>query len=368
MKQTNAKIMLLGMIGLFLMLVVVDAVMADEYCLLQMTKGQRIHVSDSYYYTCTHTICQICVDSKQGYAPNKCSKVGICEGGSGPGNEPNLTLSAIFPFADNGVFTKQTFFLEIYTNKIANIDLIDNVAGTQRNLCPNCAEYRKSANFKQGFNDITIRAVKGGEVLEKRIRFFIDNQKPRITKTLPAQKKFSSGDFIIYYDEDNIKSITLSYGSSDAPITKALTGCESGKKKNCTATVDLSSFDGQEISYWFTILDVADNLVASKPIKVLVDKTAPNVLSFNYTVDSKRKSVNFMISLTDANMDKILYYDNGATRAVNLCTTLSKDKNNPSILICNKKANFRTGHHVLDMEIKDKAGNLVSRTAEFDID
>lgn len=328
---------------------------ADNFCFIKLADGQSVQITTKDKYTCTHTICQVCVDaSTKWYAAwTKCSS--LCD--QQPVEEQPLSLSAIFPFPDNGVFTKQSFFMDIHTNKIASIFLIDNVAGTQRTLCPNCNDYQKSTSFKQGFNDITIQAVKGNEVQEKRIRFTIDNMKPRIYKTLPLSNKYGTGEFSVSYDEDNIKIFTLNYGTPSNMLTKSLS-CPSGKKQTCIVNADLKPFDGQQINYYFTIADIADNTVSSKPVKIYVDMTKPVIDSFSFNIS--KTYVAFNITISDVNLDKVIYYDNGDTRQKILCSSMRTGK-------CYKRVSFKKGDHDVLLQVTDKAGNFVEKQISFSI-
>lgn len=341
-------------LAFFLVLTLINMVYADSYCFLKLGKGEKIQITQNDFYTCWHTICQVCTNSSGWYASwTKCKD--LCSQ-SNPA-EQNLTLTTNWPFSDNGVFTKQSFFLDITTNKIANIDLIDNILQKQKNLCPNCREYKKSYTARQGANDITIRAVKGNEIKEKRIRFFVDNIKPRISKTLPASGKFASSLFSVFYDEENIKEIKINYGISSNMKSQTLENCPSGKKQNCAIGIDLSEYDNQEIVYWFEISDIANNIISSRTIKIKIDETAPiiNSLTFNQL----RNYVTFTIDVTEKNLGKIYYSDNGEREKI-LCTSL---KNN----VCNKKLSFRQGEHSVSIIVKDKAGNSASQNLNFEI-
>jgi len=329
---------IIGIFAMIVLLGVINSVLAaDGFCFVRLGNGQSIPaeiVSSTKHMTCDGTACsvhglrdessflQVCTDSRGYYASyTKCDKICANNGNVNPAVQ-NLTLVATFPFADGGVFTKQTFFMDIQTNKIASITLIDNVAGTQRNLCPNCVSYQRPMNFKQGFNDITIRAMKGGEIKEKRISFFIDNLKPRITKTMPLQNKFANGDFIVSYDEANVKNVLLNYGTSGNVLSSESVSCPSGKAQSCMFNVNLSDFDGMSVDYWFTITDVANNAVSSRKVKVLVDNTMPVINSFTYSI--KGTYVTFNMNVYDKNMDKIIYYDNDDPKVRILCNGLNK--------------------------------------------
>lgn len=360
--------------GMIMLLGVINSIFAaDGYCFVRLGNGQSIPseiTSSTKHMTCDGTKCmvhgllsdssflQVCTDSRGYYASyTNCGSI-CANNGHTNSTFTNLTLVANFPFANGGVFTKQTFFMDILTNKISFISLIDNIAGTQRTLCPNCVSYNKVMSFKQGFNDVTIRAVKGDEIMEKRVTFFIDNLKPRITKTMPLQNKFANGDFIVNYDEANIKIIELKYGTGGNIVTQNSTVCPNGKSQSCMINGDLTAYDGMEIEYWFIISDVANNMVSSKKTKVFVDKTMPSINSLNYVV--KGAYVTFTLNINEKNMDKVYYYLDEDSKQKILCTGLNKG-------ICSKRIGFRSGHHVMDIQVRDKAGNVVSRVIEFDV-
>ncbi len=360
LKKKNTKKVIGGFFTLILIAVLIGFASAEDYCILKMTKGQKIQITATDFYTCKHTLCQVCATASipHWYSSNPYRCKVLCDSSSGVPNQ-SLTLSVNWPFSDNGIFTKQSFFMDIATNKISSIYMIDNIAGKQRNLCPNCNSYRKSVNFKQGLNDITIRAVKGLEVKETSIKFFIDNQKPRISRTLPASNKYANGSFVVYYDEANLKKVELSYGETSNILKKELTGCESGKAKSCSTYVDLSAFDGKTIDYWFTITDIADNSVSSRSLKILVDKTAPVINAFTHNVS--KTYATFNISITEKNFDKIVYYDNGETRQRILCSGTLRNN------LCTKRLSFRKGSHNVEFVASDKAGNTARRTVQFEI-
>ncbi|MBS3075599.1 hypothetical protein J4429_04025 [Candidatus Pacearchaeota archaeon] len=329
---------------------------ADDFCFLTLGDGEKIPITGTDFYTCTHTKCSVCATASipHWYASwNKCAIA--C--GEEPQNEKNLTLSANFPFSNGGVYTKQNFLMNILTNKISSIYLIDNIAGKQKSICPNCMSYKKSATFKQGFNDITIRAVKGAEIEEKRITFFIDNKKPRITKTFPLSKKYANGNFTVFYDEDNVKKIELNYGTLDNFQNNVLAECESGKSKSCSINIDLAVFENQAVSYWFKITDIADNEIESKHINIFVDRTAPVINNINYSIT--KTNVNFIIDLNENNFYKVFYSDNEKKLKI-LCSSLKNS-------ICSKKINFKKEHHDVNIVVMDKAGNFVSSPISFDI-
>lgn len=360
--MTNNNQIKYGILAILLIISILffanNIIAKEGYCYLTLTNGQSVPVSPTFNYNCDHTQCQVCVNASDWYAPfNYCERLCDDNGNhSGGGEVSPLTLYANFPFTNGSIFKKQSFPLDIGTNYICSITLVDVEHQNQINLCPNCNNVKRSVNFPEGPNEIIIRAVKGVEVLEKRISFFIDNKKPRIIKTTPLPNKFISGDFTIVYDESNLVKTELFYGLKGSPVSTIL-NCESGLKQTCTQHIDLGAYEGKSIEYWFTITDVANNIVSSKPIKVFVDSLGPTINVFNFSVS--KKNVDFYISVSDANMDKVIYYDNNDVRSKILCSNV-KNK-------CSKKISFKTGHHVLNFIAVDKAGNTTPFTAEFDI-
>lgn len=373
-KMSKKKIILGLGIMFVLALTLVSFVAADDYCLLSMTKGQKIHVTSTSYYTCTHTTCsQICVYNNGQWqswyaAYSNCQGNGIkvCSfNGIGGNSVPdNFTMTASFPFSDGAVLTKQTFNLNIHTNKIASIVLIDNNNHAQTSLCPNCNSYTRPYTFKQGFNNITIRAVYGNNILYRTISFFIDNQKPSVTGTNPVSNKYTSGVFNVTYNEDNVKDISIYYGlSTSTAVKQKLTGCKSGKAQTCSVDIgsNAAKFDGKAVLYWFVITDIANNVVNSRVVnKVFVDTTAPVIKSANVSTEKKGNYVNFKLNIVEKNLDKVLYFDNGDTKGKVLCPVLSNG-------MCSARLGFKVGNHNLTITAFDKAGNTASVVKSFKI-
>jgi hypothetical protein len=372
------QIMLLSL-GILMILVLTNLAFAD--CIRQMHNGESIPCPN-YYSTTKHMKCDGVKCTIFGF-PSDAGALGVCVSSDGkkcgsgcysgptqdqcddsgtnpPPTQTNLTLSANFPFANNGFYTKTSFNLDIRTNKPASIYLIDNSNGLQRNLCSSCMTYTRTYTFKQGQNDIKIRAVSGNQIKDYSIKFTIDNKKPVITKTLPDQNDYASSIFTVFYDEENLKNVMFYYGTSTSTSSnknKTLI-CSSGVKKSCIADVNLTAYDGKQINYWFKITDIANNIVESKKVKVYVDLTSPKIVSFNYTIT--KNNVEFKIKIDEKNFDKVYYYDNDMTKAKVLCSSLNKN-------ICDKKINFRSGSHDVKILVVDKAGNSVSKDVSFNI-
>ncbi|VVB77934.1 Uncharacterised protein [uncultured archaeon] len=381
MAKSKNKKQVLFIVALLLTLSFVSFVMAESYCLKCLANNKYVLWGGNYNVKTEHLNCaystgkctaygytdpagcrQVCVDSLGYYAFNHCDGVvgiGSCES-SGNNTEPALSLTANFPFADGGVFTKQTFFMDITTSKICSISLVDNLKGTERNLCPNCASYQKSMTFDQGANDITIRAVEGLEVKEKRIKFFIDNRAPMIISTLPVERSFASGIFNVSYSEANPKKITLFYGTGSY-LNKTSTSCPAGDKQSCLFNIDLKSFDGKSINYWFEILDVAGNRITSKSTQVYVDTSSPLIENITYTID--RGNVNFKIKVKEAYLKSVGYSDSFDLKPTDkiLCSQLVNN-------ICDKKITLKDGEHNITIFVIDSAGHRTEKQVKLTTD
>ncbi|MEI6058723.1 MAG: hypothetical protein WCP89_03040 [archaeon] len=382
MENTKTKFVLVG-IALALMLAslvsVVSAAASYPYVSMCLGNDQSININSATYTStspdgrmiCGAGKCTAHLKSGSGYVilcvqkisdvlyttptvPSRCS--GGCNWIGGTTGSVNMTLTVTLPFANGGVYNKQSFNLDITTNKIASITLTNNVAVTEKNLCPNCKAYKRAEYVKEGFNDITIRAVNGFEIVEKHITFIIDSKKPVISKVLPLANSFASGDFSIVYTEMNLKNVTLYYGILNQTIKNVVKkDCPSGVKQQCDLTVDLSQFEGKEIVYWFNIVDIANTNISSKPVKIKVDNTSPKINSLSNSVLGKYVTIN--MSITELNFKNVQFYDNYDLNPKwkILCSSLKNG-------YCVKKLFLKNGEHPIDLQVNDKAGNAVGQS------
>ena len=134
----------------------------------------------------------------------------------------------------------------------------------------------------------------------------------------------------------------------------------SGKKQTCNIDVNLINYDGEEIDYWFYIKDRAGNLVMSKTRTLTVDMTFPEIN--NLTAQAEGNKAHFIINITEENLDDVQYIDNSASRPrfKKLCTKLKEG-------ICEKKITLSDGEHNIDIQVADKAGNIISQNVIINI-
>lgn len=327
----------------------------DYFCFIKLKNNEvvpSITNSISSKLICENGKCTCKLDSGDGYCL-------ICTNSSGwlaSYNECNsdfcdpnetingpLDLSVVFPFANGESFTKNRFYIEINTTRKSKIDLIDNEKQEGKNICMHCNYFRKMLFFNEGFNNISIRSSIAGEVLVYNINFFIDTKKPRIIKTFPIQNKFADGNFTLNYEENNLKNVRLYYGD-DAEIKMIeLNGCENGKS-SCSINVDLKEFNGKKIAYWFSIVDIGNNIVNSSKIRIFVDNKKPVINSLNYELKGKDYVV--YLNVNEDNFEKAVYINDDGKENL-FCSSLKND-------ICFRKLKQVNGINII---VRDRAGN-----------
>lgn len=303
-----------------------------------------------------------------GMEDQECSSIGGNH--SIDGEPPNLTI--INPEQD-GLYTSRSIQLELELDERASIYYYDNINGRGRwtRVCSKCWDYSRKRSFKEGFNNLTFKAVDliGLESFYD-ITFFIDSKDPKIRATNP-RRGFASGLFEVQFSEENPLTLTLHYGTSNpGQNSKELdieNECEINRDRYyCETDVDLEEYNGKEIEYWFEVEDIAGNIDDSKPIKLEVDTTDPILNNPDGFWEQEggrlNKYIDFNFDITEENFDEISYIDNedSKPRWRTLCTRLKDGK-------CETRKPFRRGHHVLDIEIIDEAGNKIIENIEFDV-
>lgn len=309
---------------------------------------------------CTKSCCILCVsrspirDCFGGNANPMC----MCSQASTDSTAPILTLS--YPI-NNAVYTSRAVNFQVSISERSKLDYLDNnqVNKGYKLLCSGCTSFSRKVNFKEGLNDITMRASdRAGNIDQERIVFTIDSKKPQISKIEPQNNKYGNGNFIINYNENNLKQITLNYRLSSGNQISSLVSnsCESGLKKSCTLNPNLQ--DG-EYYYSFEIEDVAGNKVTSKETKVFIDNSNP-ILNIDSSLISGSNYIKKLPLKLNVNEKVDLSYKdlNGNNKFVSLC------KNCDSY---DKSVTFKEGNHNLIIKATDKAGNIDEENFVFSI-
>ncbi len=190
-----------------------------------------------------------------------------------------------------------------------------------------------------------------GKNITNQTSFIIDTKDPQISTTKPQSKKYTNGsDFYIKYTEDNCHTINLLINSQDVLSNP----CNSGRNVEKYLTQNLSSFDGQEISYKFKITDIANNTDESRPVKVFVDTTKPVIKEINFNPTRPiSTSIYLNVSIIESNLDKVEFLDSSDKnpRWNTLCSRLNKNNE------CISSKKFRVGIESIKIKVTDKAGN-----------
>lgn len=377
-KDVNKKLLVLSIMFIASAIIIISlAGLTSAYQLYCSGKGEKIKFCGliGEKVICNSGDCQICMYSYD--TTNKCYNYGgpltkcyahgantcgiVGNGTSLDVTPPIITLTSP---VNNSLYNKRNVLFSLSVNEKSDLYFADAINGRGRwsRLCANCMSYTGLRSFKDGSNIIRIKAVdKADNEAFKDVTFFVDSQKPRIYSMLP-KSKFASGFFQLEYTETNLKKINLTYGNLAKGFKiVTLNSCASGAKVLCNTSVNLNDYNGQEISYWFSVEDNAGNSVTSKTVsKLKVDTKAPVINSLNYNITGK--SVMFMVNITEDNLDVVQYMDLSASkpRFINLCTKLVNG-------MCNKKVTFSSGHHNLLVNVLDDAGNKAAKNASFDI-
>jgi hypothetical protein len=239
--------------------------------------------------------------------------------------------------------------------------------GRWKRICRDEKICEGKLRLEDGWNNVTLKIEDESENdLQLNISVFTDEDDPKIKKTLPKKKKFFGGDFWMQYTEYNIKEVFLKYGNDSLSYVEPLTWCPNGKKEECDVNVSLEEFNGQDISYWFTIIDLTNNTRESKHVMGKVDTVFPvlnNPNSF-WSNQNQSKYVYFDMNITEDNFDRVTYsyFDSrGRLKEKKLCSRLKYGN-------CYKKKSFRRGHYDVTVQIADEAGHIEGFPISFDID
>lgn len=199
------------------------------------------------------------------------------------------------------------------------------------------------------------------------LRNSIDRIRPSIKKIFP--KRFTNGNFNVIFYEKNSYEVILTIDYGDKIVNYSVDDCTPDSRRlgqyNCSKFVDLSTYNGKLIKYSFMVIDNSSNYRKYRDVRVMVDTKKPEVNSFNYNFDRRR--IEMIFNISEENLLGIYYKDiiNGdesRLRYRRLCSRLRDG-------VCKIRRSFRTGDHVVEIKIIDKAGNSAENiNLEFSCD
>ncbi len=268
-----------------------------------------------------------------------------------------IALNVVSPIGK--IYGSRQIPFEISTNNIVKLTYIDNsgVRPSSRTLCTNCNNTDRDYTFNDGLHNITITAVdKYGNTEKKNIVFSVDSRLPVIRSITPRTMSVVNGSsFMIKYSEDNLKDIYLYYNANGTKVAQKLLSCESGSNKECSASLDLSDFNGGYIDYWFVVFDSTRN-VTTRTTRVLVDSTVPDLT---------------VISPSNVNYTRRVKFDMTTSEKVKLDYKESFMPNSRWISLCSSCTSytgtrmFLYGSHDIILRATDKAGNSETQNVKF---
>jgi len=256
--------------------------------------------------------------------------------------------SVVIHSPSNRVYDSRKVVIDVkISEKVELLEYSDN-EGRYRKLCKNCDSYSKTFSFRDGIHQLTFRATDyAGNEGYKTVTFVVDSKKPRIRRIYPKDGEYSRGltTFTIKYDENNLQSITLFYGSTQMKEV-ILTDCPSGRNQQCSITVDLSEYDGKEIRYYFVIRDAVHNTVSNMNT-ITVDATVPSIIVYSPT-NGVHENRRVLLNMSVSEKVKLLEISDNGSRFRRLCMRCDH---------YSRLRSFRHGSHELLVRAIDKAGN-----------
>ncbi len=372
--MNTRKLVIEGIALVALALLVLPFALADSYQLTCLKAGETIDLP---------TLCNPAMEPRTGpinlcvhyldngkicpTSINVCNSLGLsCTSGTNTTHDLSFPNMTIFSPANNGVYTKKSVLLDLDPTEKSDVDFIDNnnerVGWKQ--VCNGCTRYSKERNFNEGPNNLTFRVRdQAGNTAFFDVFFYIDSKVPKI-KSAEPKKGFASGDFRVLFQEGNPESLILKYGSLETGNREKELDIEDEcvntgtDNYECNTNVDLSDFDGEQISYNFALEDVAGNL-KENPIQNLdVDYSSPIINNVTYRVEGK--NVILVIDVTEPYLNSVTYLDNNEQngKEKNLCKSLTGG-------LCQKKVSLKDGDHDLTIFVKDMGGNVVNDSIQF---
>ena len=252
--------------------------------------------------------------------------------------------------------TKALF--DISSSELVLLNYIDMNEHTPKpkQLCSSCSNINKLVTFKDGLHNVTIKGKdKAGNQASFNILFTTDSKKPLILRTFPLKTDLAiNGNFKVIYTEENLKSMSLFYGTS-VFFEVSLTNCQSGKNMECSKFIDISSLNGKQIQYFFKITDKSGTSVASNPVTLMADTSVPN-MNIQSPLEANTYPKNTRIRVSLSEKVKVLEYilDNSNTGSLcHNCNSFNSTKTIPA------------GNHKIKIIATDYANNKAEKTVNF---
>jgi len=230
--------------------------------------------------------------------------------------------------------------------------------GKEKKLCSSCQEYNNNVSISDGaYNiDFLTRDLAGNiNVISKYI--VVDTLNPKITKTTPLSGKYANNQgFTIYYDEANVEEVRLYFkrAGTTAYATIAKNDCPTGLKQSCKIEVSLGSYNGQNMDYYFEVVDIKGNVVASPVVNVKVDGSLA-------TLNIIRPTNNFAVTSSTVG-----YQLSASEKLASVSYIINNDKKGFLCTSCQTRTSSMPvpfkGQNVITFIGQEYSGNLITKT------
>ena len=311
---------------------------------------------------CERTVDRCINGIEQACFPGSPSPVEICDlidnncnGQSDEGNACFVNMTISNPL--DTIYSERRLPFDVqFSQKVDSFSILDETDKTPKEkiLCRNCADYghirQRMVSFSEGFHNVTFKGTKESFFDIEIHSFFVDSIKPKIIKTEP-KGKYATGNFSITFSEANPSSLTLNLtaGNDTQSIPFDLDECVDVMplgSRQCKQNIDLEDYDGEEISYWFNLSDIAGHSTLSRLVNTKVDITSPAITQLNHSQNGKKTKFNITVS-EKANLF-ILDQDDAHPRYGVLCNNCDS---------FSKERVYASGNHSLIIKAVDPAGN-----------
>lgn len=191
----------------------------------------------------------------------------------------DVTSPVVISFDGSLDGKRATFTFRVNDTNFERITYVDSADPDRvKTLCTSLRDgiCSKTVVLEDGAHEITFNITdEAGNSVEQNYSVFIDSSSPRILRTEPLRESVD-GRFYVEFHEDNPVDLVLHYGNIQTGMAEEQFDLENDctkvrSKGVCERFIDLSPYDGQMISYWFELTDVADQSDVSRTRTVDVE-------------------------------------------------------------------------------------------------
>ena len=213
--------------------------------------------------------------------------------------------------------------------------------------CSDCNSTSYTDYAIEGSNNLTVSAINyDNSSINQSVSFFVDTIKPTVIETDPKNNEYEKGivNFTIRYTENYLKNISIFYGTNTLQEF-VMKNCPSGRNQECSSEIDLSSYDGKKVQYFFVIRDQT-HAINSRNSTIFVDNTIP-IINIT-TPESEIYNITSLLLEINVSEKVALKSSIDGSNFRSLCSNCNYYKSRTS---------FSQGLHNLTIKATDKSGN-----------